>query len=679
MIRARPRSTPLPLLASLTVSALLWWRPAAAEADETPPRPQGPVETIEVRGETDALGPLDPSAFASVIRADQFAGRITTLPELLREAVGVQIKSLGGAFATVSIRGSSAEQVVVYLDGVPLNRALGGAVNLNDLPLGQVESIQIYRGTTPASLSSASIGGAVLIRTRRAREKRSATASVGFGSFDTGELTGFVSGTAGHADLSIGFDALRTDGDFTFRDNNGTPFTAADDGDSRRTNNDRRRLHLTGRASFALGRRARLDLSTDLLGAENGVPGLDARQSEHARFETSRLLTRAGLEVPELLGGRLLLRGALDHTRYREGLSDPFGEISFLPTETDTRIASFGQEVGLVLVATRRQAVSVLASHRRETAELDGDGPGAPDGGAASRDLVVATIEDQISLAGDRLVINPSLRHERWENRFRPGEGAVVVPQSLRGSDGRTNGRIGLRWRIGTGLTFKANAGRFLRLPDFIELFGNAGSILGNPALRPESGRTVDLGIAATRRPTAGTLRRARVELTLFETRAEDLIIFEPKAQSIVIARNIPGARIRGIELSIALAAGPRLSGSLNATHQRAVDESGGPSDGKLLPGRPIDELSARAGIDIGRGHLYYEFTYVGENFVDRQNIDSEALPPRYLHDVGYRLDLPHGLRVVLEVRNLGNERTFDVARFPLPGRSVHGRLSWEF
>ena len=57
----------------------------------------------------------------------------------------MQVQDLGSGFATVSIRGSTAEQVVVYLDGVPLNRALGGGVNLADLPLAQIESIEIYR------------------------------------------------------------------------------------------------------------------------------------------------------------------------------------------------------------------------------------------------------------------------------------------------------------------------------------------------------------------------------------------------------------------------------------------------------------------------------------------------------------------------------------------------------
>ncbi|HEX9427663.1 MAG TPA: TonB-dependent receptor plug domain-containing protein, partial [Candidatus Polarisedimenticolia bacterium] len=105
--------------------------------------PQGPVERVTVNGQGETAAPLDPTAFATVIHAEDFADRLTSVEELMREAVGVSVQSLGGAYATVSVRGSTAEQVVVYLDGVPLNRALGGAVNLADLSLSQVESIEI--------------------------------------------------------------------------------------------------------------------------------------------------------------------------------------------------------------------------------------------------------------------------------------------------------------------------------------------------------------------------------------------------------------------------------------------------------------------------------------------------------------------------------------------------------
>ncbi|HKN46725.1 MAG TPA: hypothetical protein VJ144_02035, partial [Candidatus Polarisedimenticolia bacterium] len=115
---ARPHAgRSLLLAASLALGALVP-RGAPLAGDEPrqtaaePQAPQGPVERVEVRGVSEGA-PLDPTAFATVIRAADFADRVTSVPELLREAVGVQVKSLGGQFATVSVRASSAEQVMV--------------------------------------------------------------------------------------------------------------------------------------------------------------------------------------------------------------------------------------------------------------------------------------------------------------------------------------------------------------------------------------------------------------------------------------------------------------------------------------------------------------------------------------------------------------------------------------
>lgn len=63
--------------------------------------------------------------------------------------------------------GSSADQVSIYLDGILLNTASSGAVNLADLPLDNVEKIEVYRGTSPAKFAASGIGGVVNIVTKK--------------------------------------------------------------------------------------------------------------------------------------------------------------------------------------------------------------------------------------------------------------------------------------------------------------------------------------------------------------------------------------------------------------------------------------------------------------------------------------------------------------------------------
>ncbi len=645
------------------------------------PTPKPLVETIEVHGETEEVATRDTTAFATVIRADDFADRVTSVSQLLRETVGVQMRDLGGEFATVSIRGSTAEQVTVYLDGVPLNRALGGGVNLADLPLAQIESIEVYRGFTPAALSGASIGGAILIHSRAAAGAgvRQSAGSIAYGSYGTGELVASVSGRSGRGSYALGADGARSQADFTFLDDNNTATTASDDAIVTRVNNDFTRAHLSGQGTLQASARTRLTFTTDLFRREQGVPGLGTAQSTSARLITSRGLFRIESETAGLAGGSLLLRAAGDYARQTEAFEDPYPGTIGLPQRTDNRIDSAAVEFGGIVAATPHQALSFLLADRRETADLANLELDPAGLGRAGRRTLVTTLEDQWSLSGDALVINPSLRHERYGTSFDPGPATGTIPEAFVSDGAHTTGKVGFRARLDERLSLKGNVGSFLRLPQFIELFGNRGSVLGNPLLQPERGDSADLGIVYERPRTKGTLRQARFEAIAFLTRADKLILFQTNPQNTVIALNSGRADVRGVELSLALALGARFTGSLNATLQQAVDRSGSFSDGYLLPGRPSEEMSAAAGLDLGRTRLTYNMTWVGKNYIDQTNTESRALPRRVVHDVAADIRLPRGLRGTIEIANIADDRIVDVARFPLPGRSVTGRLSWAF
>jgi len=58
----------------------------------------------------------------------------------------------------------------------------------------------------------------------------------------------------------------------------------------------------------------------------------------------------------------------------------------------------------------------------------------------------------------------------------------------------------------------------------------------------------------------------------------------------------------------------------------------------------------------------------IGENFLNRSN--RERAPRRILAGASLSADAWAGVRVVLEGKNLGDQRAADVGGFPLPGRS---------
>ena len=81
------------------------------------------------------------TASTKTIQSDEFLGKYQDLSSLLNTVSGVTVHRTGGlgAYSTVQIRGCAANQVQIYLDGIPLNTANGGAVDIGKIPLGSLQ------------------------------------------------------------------------------------------------------------------------------------------------------------------------------------------------------------------------------------------------------------------------------------------------------------------------------------------------------------------------------------------------------------------------------------------------------------------------------------------------------------------------------------------------------------
>ena len=91
------------------------------------------------------------------------------LPAFLQTQPGVTIQQNGGqgSNSTVALRGTSAAQTLVVVDGVRVSSATNGAANLANIPLANIERIEIIRGPRSAIYGSDAIGGVVYIFTKQ--------------------------------------------------------------------------------------------------------------------------------------------------------------------------------------------------------------------------------------------------------------------------------------------------------------------------------------------------------------------------------------------------------------------------------------------------------------------------------------------------------------------------------
>ncbi|HZY04367.1 MAG TPA: TonB-dependent receptor plug domain-containing protein, partial [Anaeromyxobacteraceae bacterium] len=205
--------TTAPLRRALGALALSLARLARAEGEEDAPvhLPEVvvPLPRLEAAG--------DATASATVVEADRFEGEAKGVAELVATAPGVAVREYGGLgqLATVSIRGSSADAVTVMLDGLTLNTAFGGGVDLSTIPRHWIDRIEVVRGAEGARYGAGAMGGVVNVVTRRAAAG-AWSAQAAYGSFTTFTLAGDAAAGAGDWSglAAASFDS--TEGDFPF-------------------------------------------------------------------------------------------------------------------------------------------------------------------------------------------------------------------------------------------------------------------------------------------------------------------------------------------------------------------------------------------------------------------------------------------------------------------------------
>lgn len=185
------------------------------------------------------------------------------LPGILPDGtVGTEVNALSGQF----IRGSNSEQVLILLDGRPINNLGSGSFDLSEITSNIVERIEVLPGGGSTLYGSSAIGGVINIITRRPTEKVITQAGVNFGAYGLNQQTVNNSGEVGDIGWVVGYN--RTEAEYSY------PFSIpAADFEGTRKNNDVLYNNFNVKLEANLGQRNTLTLSTLYLGKEQGVPG----------------------------------------------------------------------------------------------------------------------------------------------------------------------------------------------------------------------------------------------------------------------------------------------------------------------------------------------------------------------------------------------------------------------
>jgi len=143
----------------------------------------------------------------------------TTLLELLQTQPGVEIATSGGPgkASGLFLRGTNPGHVVVLIDGMRVNSATTGTTTMENLPLAQIEKIEILRGSASSLYGADAIGGVIQIFTKKGKGKPHVYAGVGYGTYDTKTAETGIRGEMGNISFALNVSSLDTDSFSAYR------------------------------------------------------------------------------------------------------------------------------------------------------------------------------------------------------------------------------------------------------------------------------------------------------------------------------------------------------------------------------------------------------------------------------------------------------------------------------
>ncbi len=529
---------------TLLAAALLSWTLTAYAAAADQAADLAPVVVTATRT---AITVDDALASVSVItRADIERLQPLSVADLLAGLPGVTFANSGGYGQQTSLflRGTNAAHTLVLLDGVRIGSVANGLAAFEQLPVEQIERIEIVRGPRSSLYGADAIGGVIQIFTRH-------------GSRDGG-MTPSLSVTAGSEHLwrgELGLSGGNANGWYNL--SMGSQYT-------RGINS------------------CRIGAGTAFAGCFTDEPDRDGSRSRNIsanggyRWDNGAQLTGTWLRSL----GDVEFDGDFQN-RSRTVQQAAGSSLSINPLSSWKTTLSVGQNLDRYDNYKDRAFTGYIYSRRNQAGWQN-------DISLSTTQLLTLGVDWQAEHIDSDTGFLASRRHDtgayaQYQGTFGRSEVQLSARRDDNSQFGHHNtGAAAWGYRFDDGLKLSASYGSAFHAPTFNDLYFPFGS--GNPDLQPEKSRSAELGLSQK-------LRTWNWALNAYQTRIAQLIALD----SSFFPSNISRARINGVEAQLGTdLAGWKLQGYL--TWLRPQNRDGGANDGNVLPRRP--EHSARVDLD---------------------------------------------------------------------------------
>lgn len=500
-----------------------------------------------------------PAAGISVIGREDIDGmQAASLADVLETVGAVDITRKGLGQADVSIRGSSAEGVLLLIDGVRVHDPQTGHFLMDmPFPVDSIERIEILHGGGSSLYGSSASGGAINIVTGKSSD--GGDFGLNGGSFGSGAMNASYGFSARNSDIVMTIESGRSDG---YRPGSDVRYSEA------------------GIAGKTAAGDVTVQWNAGVMDKHFGAADFYA---PYPSYEVTNTIT-AGMNAAWAMSGDTMFRMRLGG----RGHGDDFSLIRDDPDYY--RNTHFNRSLTL--------AGELLHSggRYRLVAGAESERAGITSGSLGNRaDTFNAAYSELTALAGDS-AISLSLRYDDNTN------GGVVSPG------------IGVSLPLGGNVTLRARTGRSFRRPTYTERYYLSPSNIGDPDLRPELSTTLESGIDVA-------FGRMNARLTGYRLSADDVIDWVRESSDAPwIAVNHGNIVTTGMEMSLSVPAGEwRLQLDASRLKQRVTARRGIESKYALNPAEVSAGAAlygpAVAGIRLAVIGRYERLTVTGSRF----------------------------------------------------------------
>ncbi|WP_049621997.1 TonB-dependent vitamin B12 receptor [Frateuria defendens] len=623
---------------TLLAAALLFPTLAAHAADQATA-----LDAVQVTATRTAVTVDDTlSAVTVLTRADIDRLQPVSVQDLLAGLPGVVFAQAGGLGqqSSLFLRGTNSTHTLLLVDGVRVGSVGAGLPAYEQIPIDQIERIEIVRGPRSSLYGPDAIGGVIQIFTRRGTRDGglapSLSLTTGSRSYSDGQVG--LSGGERHAWYNFGLGGQYTSGINACRMGAGTVFAGCfvnePDHDAYRNWN--------GAASGGYRWDDGTELSANFLRSKSDVE-YDGSPYGGNQAVNEQRVAGAQLSFSPLAAWKVTLNAGQSKDRsstyYQGTYEDSFsGTSAYYPRTPEG-----------------------YANSRRNQASWQNDVTLA-----ANQLLTLGVDWQQEHIASNTGYLDSSRADTGGYAQYQAQFGRNDVEVSLRHDHNqqfgnRTTGAAAWGYRFDHDLRLTASYGTAFHAPTFNDVYYPYG--LGNPNLRPETSRSLELGLS--QRGTGWNWA-----VNAYQTTIDQLIALDAN----YMPQNISRARIRGLEAQFgADFAGWQLQSYL--TLQQPKNRDGGVNDGNLLARRP--ERTARIDLDrrLGAFGLGATLNAAGYRYDDAAN--AHRLAGYATTDLRASYAFAADWRVEARLANAFDRRYETAYYFNQPGRSWYLTLRY--